>query len=1548
MKRIIWTIWIALRFTLAMGQVSNPTVAPCDGLQYICADSSALSVCVNIIVDPDDPSSDSIAYYQISWGDQSNPTVLSGDMPPPPQWHTYDLSEYWGGCQYEVTFVILLETFPSSGGGGSNGEPTNSTFLLTVRFPPSNTIGVAPFPCFGEPTTLQGSVSGQPQGQGPNCPGAGILYESWEYPLGSGNLYPGNLFQPVFDSIGLYNVGYCVGNTCDTICSSHTVEVFAPPAGSVTPGPTLSPVGTGHFRLCMEADSAAYASLDGNISLYQDSFSWAVSGPAGGWAWYPDPSGPDSGLAVIRFTLPGTYTVAMEVSNECQQTDIVETVIDVVLIPHLTLKPQEDTCGTISYTPTPWLAEVDYTINGTAWSAFPAQLPIAAQPYIIRATWPHVCGLQSLADTFVNVAIPGVQIFLPADDPTVCLGSDPIELIATPGSEWLGDSVWLITNANGTFFQPGAAGHHEVYATLGFGVCRSYDTIGITVDAPYPLQLDTPAVGCVSVDFTPSPFDPTVRYTLNGVQQDSFPITLSHTQSPYFFAADHENSCGFQALVRTLHVILPEAVRIFPETDTALCENPPPLLLQASDSIGTWSGPSLQAVPNGVSFQANEPGSYTILFERGSGQCYASDTLQITIVPADTVSAGEDRYLCGTLGQYVLEDAHPAGGIFSGQALSGDTVWLEFLDIDSSYHYQYLVPNLPAGCNSAAIQLVRLPPAVATFELSRDTACQGETVTVLPAGPVPSDFVLAWGDGTVGDSLLTHSYSETGSYPIRLIAYTLNPLDGSVICEAEHLDTIVIPSPLPPGSVDFTLQPSEGCAPLTVGFLSTGTAVEGPYRWDFGNGQVFLGADPPPVTYSADSLYEATTFEVWLSIPNACGEDSASQSLTVAPLPRALFSLSNQAPCSGQSFTAQPASTGDPTAQFFLTDAGDQIPVSNGETVSFQLLTGEVADTFGIRLVAINECGADTAYQTLTVVPTDVSALAGLPDTSSLCVGDTAIFRYYGSPLAPFHWVDASGNTYAGDTLRFPLDSTGPYSLTLYTFGCGYDSVTFSFGAYPLPTLSVAHDTAVCADQPVLFLVSTDAPSTTLWYGDGTVTQAQASVHAYPGPGTYHPYAIAQTEKGCETTWQANLTIHPLPAVQAMANQPICTGAEAEFSSTSDPAGGTCTWNFGDGYTGSDCQAVHSYDAPGWYPVMLTLLSANGCTGKDTLPVFVHETPLTTLQLDTLDPCFPMRVAFQQVTTGATDLSWLFSDGFTTHEPGFQYQFDGTGDIMVTLLATNGNWCRDTASLLLSLPGPVLFGLEQVPNCTVSEGTDLSVLTDPAHSVLLEGDGMTATGTFHPGLPPGDYQLQVTDPNGCHKDTQLLILPVRELQIQVVRDTFDLYLGEQATLGVVANLPEAEFQWDPADYLDDDRRSHPVSSPPVSVRYLVYVTDGAGCVKADTVWVRVSVDREAGIFIPNAFTPNTDGVNDILYLRSANRSVRRIDHFRVYDKYQEIVFDLSDVPGSADAVPENPYFGWDGNFRGKKAEAGTYRYTAAVRMLDDTVQSFSGKVQLIR
>ena len=127
-------------------------------------------------------------------------------------------------------------------------------------------------------------------------------------------------------------------------------------------------------------------------------------------------------------------------------------------------------------------------------------------------------------------------------------------------------------------------------------------------------------------------------------------------------------------------------------------------------------------------------------------------------------------------------------------------------------------------------------------------------------------------------------------------------------------------------------------------------------------------------------------------------------------------------------------------------------------------------------------------------------------------------------------------------------------------------------------------------------------------------------------------------------------------------------------------------------------------------------------------------------------------------------------------------------------------------------------------------------------------------------------------------------------------------------------------------------------APLTDTWYSLTATDAAGCSTSDSVLVRVIQDRR--VFIPNAFSPNGDGVNDLFYLQS-----RRAETFldlSVFDRWGNLLFHRPD------GYTNDPSQGWDGRFRGKMLGAGVYYYRVAVRFPDGGVEGFEGEVEMVR
>ncbi len=168
-----------------------------------------------------------------------------------------------------------------------------------------------------------------------------------------------------------------------------------------------------------------------------------------------------------------------------------------------------------------------------------------------------------------------------------------------------------------------------------------------------------------------------------------------------------------------------------------------------------------------------------------------------------------------------------------------------------------------------------------------------------------------------------------------------------------------------------------------------------------------------------------------------------------------------------------------------------------------------------------------------------------------------------------------------------------------------------------------------------------------------------------------------------------------------------------------------------------------------------------------------------------------------------------------------------------------------------------------------------------------------------------------------------------------VDDPISIKAGEDAEIQVgmthqLLAIGGFEYTWSPVESLNCSDCPDPIASPIISTYYIV--TDTLGCASSDTVFIKVFDDFE--IYIPNAFSPNGDGQNDVLYVRG--NGIKEM-YFVVFDRLGEKVFST----GNKDE-------GWDGLFRGRELNTGVFSYYVRATMTDGSSKSSKGNVTLFK
>ena len=306
---------------------------------------------------------------------------------------------------------------------------------------------------------------------------------------------------------------------------------------------------------------------------------------------------------------------------------------------------------------------------------------------------------------------------------------------------------------------------------------------------------------------------------------------------------------------------------------------------------------------------------------------------------------------------------------------------------------------------------------------------------------------------------------------------------------------------------------------------------------------------------------------------------------------------------------------------------------------------------------------------------------------------------------------------------------------------------------------------------------------------------------------------------------------------------------------------------------------------------------------------------------------------------GTAPYTYLWSTGETSEE----IQNLSAGIYSVTL--TDANNCIDTTLVELNEPSTLVLDPDPIDLTCDDDQSGLVTISSsggvPPYLYSLN-DSDTQSENIFLDLAQGEYSSLVIDANGCTIEGEFALNMPTAVEVNLGED-ISVDLGDPVSIQAALNLDIEDINeiiW--STNLDTDCEDCLVQTffPSESDTFTIFVLDENGCENTDQIVI--NVDNDQTIYIPNAFSPNGDGINDVFTLYSDSRFSPIISELRIYDRWGNEVFANSDFPPNTEA------FGWKGDFRGEAHNPGVFVYLATVEFIDGSTAFFEGDVTLMK
>ncbi len=909
---------------------------------------------------------------------------------------------------------------------------------------------------------------------------------------------------------------------------------------------------------------------------------------------------------------------------------------------------------------------------------------------------------------------------------------------------------------------------------------------------------------------------------------------------------------------------------------------------------------------------------------------FSAPVSSITVIFNGT-NAGEEFYFasnCGTVSitnfctsNYVLINGG-SGIRYNGGSTSGN---IATLNVPGGATEFYLTHNGTGSGSRIALMDCIVPAtggggSTVIDPVSNINVCTGTSVPASNYTSTPSGASFEWSNSNTNIGL---GASGTGNAPaFTATNATNNPISATITVTSPASGCSPAPSPVtytitvnpPPTFTTSTTDPSCGnnngeiiITPAS-GFTITDYSIDGGTTTQSNGTFSNLGPGTYNIVIIDNNGCEATGS---VTLNNAGSLDDPSFSLTDF--------------CEGTTNSA--TITGTPGGTFtIVTPTGDgaSIDGSTGE-----ITNGVGGTTYTVEYTTNGTCPASqtqdvtvNASPTFTTSTTDPSC--GNND------GEIIITPASGFTITDYS-IDGGTTTQSNGT--FSNLGPGTYNIVIIdNNGCeATGSVTLNnAGSLDDPSFSLTDFCEGTTNSATI----TGTPGGTFTIvtptGDGASIDGSTGEITNGVGGT--TYTVEYTTNGtCPASQTQDVTVNASPTFTTSTTDPSCGNNDGEIIIT--PASGFAITDYSiDGGTTTQSNGTFSNLGPGTYNIVI--IDNNGCEGTGTESLNnsggITLNVVSSTDISCHGAADGSGVVSASGGTGNYTYSWLPTGGSAANASNLM---PGT----YTVTVTDDGGCSDDVQITIAEPDSISINETITPtDCGIDNGEiDLTVTGGSGNYSYTWNPGVSITNQAT-GLAFGMYEVTVTDDNGCSKTVSYNVPQGNSFYVEVIpADDVTIQQGESVSINLFVdpNVTVDNISWFPPDGLSCTDCKDPVATPDHSTTYIVAVTDDNGCVSTDTVVINVILPC-AEIFVPNTFSPNADGLNDLQCV--LGECIVSMD-FTIFNRWGELVFQTKDQEEC-----------WNGKYRGKPVQSGTYIYKLKATLENGKQVEKTGNITVVR